>query len=167
MKGIIMKKNFAIPITSSNETPVKIVNTSNDFSFSLTWGYFGESSYDSSTGKLIKTNEATKPSDYITTLFLDCDQNKKIEKILTELDLTKYPALYDPKCMVEEPQTTLILSVHHGSIKHCVTCKNISSTYESEDIEGQTFLSACKQIIDFITLTYEWKALPNREFLYM
>ena len=32
-----------------------------DFSFSLIWGAYGTSSYDSRTGKLVKTTDATHP----------------------------------------------------------------------------------------------------------
>ena len=38
-----------------------------EFSFSLTWGTFGISSYDSATGKLVKTKDAPTPEAYITT----------------------------------------------------------------------------------------------------
>ena len=37
-----------------------------DFSFALTWGVYGISSYDSRTGKLVKTKDATNPRDYVT-----------------------------------------------------------------------------------------------------
>ena len=36
------------------------------FSFSLVWNCYGVSSYDSETGRLIKTTDATNPEDYIT-----------------------------------------------------------------------------------------------------
>ena len=36
------------------------------FSFSLVWDCYGVSSYDSETGRLIKTTDATNPEDYIT-----------------------------------------------------------------------------------------------------
>ncbi len=40
------------------------------FSFSLTWGCYGVSSYDSKIGVLLNTTDATRPDDYITTYFL-------------------------------------------------------------------------------------------------
>ena len=45
-----------------------------DYSFSLTWNTFGISSYDSKTGKLVKTKDAPNPEDYITTHFLTAEE---------------------------------------------------------------------------------------------
>ena len=41
-----------------------------DFYFKLVWGTYGESSYDSRTGKLIKTTNATRPEDYVANCIL-------------------------------------------------------------------------------------------------
>ena len=41
-----------------------------DFSFSLIWGVYGTSSYNSRTGKLVKTTDATHPEDYVTYMHL-------------------------------------------------------------------------------------------------
>ena len=37
-----------------------------DFVVALTWDCYGISSYDSQTGKLVKTTDATNPDDYVT-----------------------------------------------------------------------------------------------------
>ena len=47
-------------------TPLAPTNIPEDFSFSLVWNCYGISSYDSQTGKLVKTTDATNPKDYIT-----------------------------------------------------------------------------------------------------
>ena len=58
-----------------------------NLSFSLTWNTYGISSYDSATGKLVKTTDATNPEDYITTLQLDGTQLFAIWELLWELDI--------------------------------------------------------------------------------
>ncbi len=62
-----MKKTFSIllvlmlllPSAGCLGKPVKHFEVPADFSFSLTWGCYGISSYDSRTGKLVKTTDAT------------------------------------------------------------------------------------------------------------
>ena len=51
---------------------------SENFDFSLQWNTYGESSYDSSTGKLIKTNDATHPELYETELILYDSKKEEI-----------------------------------------------------------------------------------------
>ena len=51
---------------------------SNGFSFNLTWGCYGVSSYDSETGILVKTNDATNPEEYVTTYYLTEEEKKQI-----------------------------------------------------------------------------------------
>ena len=47
-----------------------------DFAFALTWNCYGVSSYDSQTGRLVKTTDATTPDDYVTYYQLT-DQDKE------------------------------------------------------------------------------------------
>jgi len=138
------------------------------FSFSLTWGCYGISSYDSETGKLVKTKDATNPEDYITTYYLTNDQKQKIYDLISDLDVTAYPDTYDPhpRGFASKPSMTLILSVKNGTVKKTITAEDIALTYESDDIEGQRFLSICKAISDILTETDEWKSLPEYEFFY-
>ena len=65
-----------------------------DFSFALTWGVFGISSYDSNTGKLIKTTDATNPDDYITNYQLTDTQKRYIYSWIYALDVYSYPDIY-------------------------------------------------------------------------
>ena len=62
-----------------------------DFSFSLTWGVYGISSYDSQTGKLVKTTDATNPEDYVTYYKLTKEDKEAIYNLLTSLDVNSYP----------------------------------------------------------------------------
>ena len=66
-----------------------------DYSFSLTWGVNGISSYDSSTGKLVKTSDATNPEEYETTYILTEAEQEEIREFLSDLDLNAYLLLYN------------------------------------------------------------------------
>lgn len=49
-----------------------------DFAFSIVWNTYGISSYDSATGRLVKTTDATNPDDYVTTLELSGEDMEEI-----------------------------------------------------------------------------------------
>jgi len=146
------------------------VNTDvpDNLSFSLTWNTYGISSYDSATGKLVKTTDATNPEDYITTLKLDGTQLFAIWELLWELDIETYPDEYDPQGgeLSSDPSMTLILTLRDGDKVKTVRAEDIALTYESNDPKGQKFLDTCKGIRDILTATEEWKALPEYEFFY-
>lgn len=139
-----------------------------EFSFSLTWNTYGISSYDSATGKLVKTTDATNPEDYVTTLQLDGTQLFEIWELLWELDIETYPDEYDPQGgeLSSEPSMTLILTLRDGDKVKTVRAEDIALSYESDDPKGQKFLDTCKGIRDILTATEEWKALPEYEFFY-
>lgn len=139
-----------------------------EFSFSLTWGCYGISSYDSATGKLVKTKDATHPEDYITTYQLSEEEFEQIYELIRGLDIESYPDEYNPhpNGLASEPPMTLILSVHMDEIDKTITAEDIAITYESKNIKGQRFLSVCKSIRDILIATDEWEALPEYEFFY-
>ena len=139
-----------------------------NLSFALTWNTYGISSYDSATGKLIKTTGATNPEDYITVLKLDETRLLEIWKLLCELDIETYPDEYCPhgKGLSSKPSMTLILTVRDGDKVKTVRAENIVSSYECDNPKGQKFLDTCKGIRDILIATEEWKALPECEFFY-
>lgn len=137
------------------------------FSFSLTWGCYGISSYDSATGRLVKTSDATHPEDYVTTYYLTDEQKQEIYNLITELNIEKYPDEYNPhKNAVSTPYMTLILSVKTDGIDKTVTCPETVLSYDANNRKGQKFLDVCKAIEEILTATDEWKALPEYEFFY-
>ena len=139
-----------------------------NLSFSLTWNTYGISSYDSATGKLVKTTDATNPEDYVTTLQLDGTQLFAIWELLWELDIETYPDEYNPhgNGLASKPSMTLILTIRDGDKVKTVRAENIALSYESNDPKGQKFLDTCKGIRDILTATEEWKTLPEYEFFY-
>lgn len=138
------------------------------FSFSLTWGCYGISSYDSASGKLVKTTDASVPEDYVTYCNLDTGDMKRIRELLLWLDVSDYPDNYDPQNngLASEPSMTLVLTVKTADTERTVKAENIALSYEADNPKGQRFLNVCKEIIDIITDTEEWKALPDYEFFY-
>ena len=139
-----------------------------DFSFSLTWGCYGISSYDSYTGKLVKTTDATHPEDYVTYYELSEEEKTQIYDYICALEPKNYPDNYDPQegQRLSEPSMTLILSVYSNGTEKTIKAQNIAIAYESEDKNGQMFLTTCKAIQTILTETEEWKALPEYEFFY-
>lgn len=144
-----------------NENPL------DDFSFELTWNCYGVSSYDSATGKLIKTTDSTHPDDYITYYHLTDEQKESIYRLIEDLDVNSYPNEYNPnKNAASSPPMTLILTVRTKNTVKTIKAENIALSYTSPNSKGQAFLDACKKIKDMLTSTDEWKALPDYEFLY-
>ena len=138
-----------------------------NYSFSLTWGTYGYSSYDSETGELIKSKDATNPKDYTTNLKLTEHQYSAIWKLIESLDIESYPDKYNPhKNGVSIPYMKLILSVKSDDIDKTVTVEETILSYDANNKKGQKFLDVCKGIEEILTETSEWKSLPEYEFLY-
>ena len=146
-----------------------------DYSFSLTWGVNGVSSYDSSTGKLVKTTDATNPEEYETTYILTEAEQEEILELLSDLDLNAYPEKYDPynapnsdQKVMTSPSQDIILVVNLGDeiveIKAMdIALSGAASGYNSD---AREFLKAVDRIKAILTTTDEWQALPEYEFLY-
>ncbi len=137
-----------------------------DFSFALTWNVFGVSSYDSQTGKLVKTTDATNPDDYVTYYELTDLDKEYIYSMIVALDVNSYPDVYDPQNGCSKPSATLILTVRLNGTAKTVESKNISLSFFSDDERGQLFLDTCEAISNVLESTDEWKALPEYEVLY-
>ena len=135
------------------------------FSFSLTWNVNGISSYDSESGKLVKTTDATHPSDYICKCILSPENLTKICSLIRNLNIESYDDVYDPGCY-SEPSQDLILRVSGRGIDKTVKAENTSVIFSSQDEKGDLFMKTCEQISEIIVSTDEWKSLPEYEFFY-
>lgn len=138
-----------------------------DFQFSLTWGTFGISSYDSETGRLVKTDDVKNVEDFTTTYFLTPRERLTAYTSVERLNMWSYPNKYNPTEGVgSSPNQTLILGIKLGS--------NSYKTIEARDVayddatseQGQRFLDTCYTIADILENTEEWKALPDYPYLY-
>ena len=151
--------NTQEPIGNSSVVP-------KDFTFALTWNCYGVSSYDSQTGKLVKTTDATNPDDYMTYYQLTDQDKEYIYNLIATLDISAYPEIYDPQNGMSKPPMTLILTVYCNGMQKTIKAENIALSFTSEDEKGQAFLSVCEAISNRLTTTEEWKALPDYEKLY-
>jgi len=143
-------------------------NMPEDFEFSLTWGCYGISSYDSKTGMLVKATDATHPTDYVACYELSEVEKQQIYEIIRTLNPEDYPDVYDPQegeCM-SEPSMTLVLTVKSNGTEKAISAKDIAYAFTAKNKKGQAFLTACDRIKTLLIETEEWKALPDYEFKY-
>ena len=132
-----------------------------DFSFALTWGVYGISSYDSETGKMVKTSDTTNPEDYTTYCQLSDEDMEYIYNLIVALDVNSYPEEYDPQAGFSQPWRTLILTVRVDDEEHTIKAEYVSDMMFSEDEKGQLFLDTCEAISNRLELTRAWMRLPN------
>lgn len=138
-----------------------------DFSFSLTWGAESTNSYDSTTGKMVKTFTGSETEDYTTYYELTTEQKELIYSHIKQLDLNSYPDIYDPheNGKKSKPPMTLILTVRKGEKEKTIKAEKIAYVYEAENEKGQKFLSTCKAIHEILETTNEWQSLPDHPAL--
>ena len=140
---------------------------SGDFSFSLTWNVDGISSYDSITGKLVKTKDTSEPELYMATHYLTEDEKTQILDILLGLDVLFYPNIYNPTAgLGSNPSQDLILSVQSGDIIKTITAKGIALSTDATNERGQKYINACEAISKILMETEEWKSLPDYPYIY-
>ncbi len=139
-----------------------------EFDFSLSWGINGISSYDSKTGRLVKTDDVVDKENYETTHILTPQEKLQIFKIVQELNVYSYPDEYNPtEGKGSSPDETLILSVNFGEddLPKTITARNVALD-DATDWDGQRFMDACDAIENILENTEEWKALPDYPYLY-
>ena len=144
-----------------------------EFSFSLTWGVYGHSSYDSQTGKLVKTTDATCPEDYVTTMFFTENELFEIYMMLSLIDIESYPDSYDPfnapdaeQIVMSEPSQTIVLNVNIGTSQKEIRCTNIALSSNGYNDKADDFVDTYQRIIDMITAKEECCSLPEYDFFY-
>ena len=147
-----------------------------DFAFSIVWGCYGISSYDSKTGELVKTKDATDVRKYFCNVQLTEDQMKEVYRILlSDIDLFKYPDSYDPFNapdaeikVASEPNQTIIISVTTNGRTKTVRCDEIAfgSLNNCYSEEAREFMNAVNEVVGLLTSLPEWAAFPEYEFFY-
>ena len=145
----------------------KVEEMPKDFSFRLTWNCYGVSSYDSATGKLVKTTDATNPEDYVTYYYLTDEEKQEIYELIEKLHVDKYPDTYNPHDnLMSSPSWTIILTVCENGEEKTIEARDIAMEKHADNIKGQRFLDTCLGIRDILVETDEWEALPDYEVLY-
>ena len=167
MKKIVLALGLCVVMFLSACVQEKVEKEPEEFSFKLTWNTYGVSSYDSETGKLVKTSDATHPEDYITSYFLTEEEMDEVYELIMDLDMESYPKEYDPfKGEMSEPSQTLILEVCLDGEEMIIEAKDISLSANAGNKKGQRFLDTCETISRMLMDSEEWESLPEYEFLY-
>ncbi len=147
-----------------------------DFSFSIVWDCYGISSYDSATGKLVKTKDTKNPAKFTKYVMMSDDELKTVYRYLfREIDLSDYPDVYDPfnapgaeLIYTSSPTQTVVISATANGTSKTVTCEGIS--FGSPDScfseEARQFMLAKEKIVAMITSFPEWAAFPDYEVFY-
>ena len=138
------------------------------FTFSLTWGVGYDSSYDSKTGTLIKTDKVINrsPEEYVTTF--EYPNIKSLYEKVKMFSLYQYPSTYDPYegvTISTNPKTNYKLTIDDKTIE-AKNCPIIEGYPEGLSWSGREFLELVFEIRDTIQNSDEWKALPDYEVLY-
>lgn len=162
----IRYENIDVFVNANSSLNNNQISVPDDFSFALTWGVFGISSYDSHTGKLVKTTDATNPDDYVTYCQLTDEDMELIYNLIVALDVYSYPDVYELQTPPSDPDATLILTVRVDDEEKTIKAEHVSLFFVSEDEKEQLFFDTCNAISDLLKATDKWKSLPDYENFY-
>ena len=147
-----------------------------DFAFSIVWNCYGISSYDSRTGKLVKTTDASDVRKYTSYVKMSDNELKLVYKYLCkDIDLKNYPAEYDPfnapdavQRKTSMPDQTIVVAVTAGGETRSVKCEKImfGTMDDCYCPEARSFMQAVKDTVALITSFPEWEAFPEYEVFY-
>ena len=161
---VLLSAVLALGILAGCGGESKPMGVPEDFSFAIAWNPYGDSTYDSATGVLIKQLVADPVADYTTELKLSGAQLKEIWEILSALDLDGYPDMLQPR-NPSNPGPWLILTVRQGEKERSVYCLDLGA-YRSSGEAGRTYAEAGEKIVEILTATKEWQALPDYQEMY-
>lgn len=132
-----------------------------DFSFSFTWGVFGDYSYDSTTGNLTKRYTMPDYKPGTVTCNLTMQEKVQIYKIIQELDMDSYPDEYNPtEGLGSDPYQSLILSVKVDAWEKTITAKQVAFGNATSE-KGRKFMDECNAIRAILENTEAWKSMPE------
>ena len=168
-KSLLFLPILAVALTSCDlakpyDTPYE------EFSFYLNWGVQHDSSYDSKTGKVVKTNKVIerKPEEYITTYHLP--NLEEVYNKVKKMNPYSYPDDFDPFAskhhIASNPNMFYKLVVDDKTIE--VSEFPIGGSKEELNLsaKGKKFFEVVNLVIDTLQASEEWKALPDYEFYY-
>ena len=168
-KSLLFLALTAIALTSCDS--VKPYDTPyEEFSFGLDWGVQLDSSYDSKTGKVVKTNKVIerKPEEYITTYQLP--NLEEIYNKVKKMNPYSYARDFDPfksKYHIQSiPSTNYYLVIDDKIIEVKDFPIGVGADDKSLSSKGKKFIELVYLIIDTVQASDEWKALPDYEVLY-
>ena len=154
---------------SSNNDVSSFSVTQEDFYFILTWGVQKDSSYDSRTGTLIKTKyvRERQPEEYIATY--QYPNINEIYEMAKSINVYSYADDYYPyegSSMATNPSVDYVFEINNKIITS-EDCPIISTIPDSVTKRGKQYLTLLFTIMNALTNSEEWKAMPDPEILYM
>ena len=146
---------------------------SDEFSFSLTFGIGGESSYDSKSGRLVKTTNAKNPSKFVTEYYMSEENFDTVLNMIWAMDISAYPNEYDPinppdakEKLMSEPHDKIIFTYRAGEYEKNIICEEVALGAGGYDEMARAFLELCDYIERIIINSDEWKDLPDYEVMH-
>ena len=154
---------------SSNNDVSSFSVTQEDFYFVLTWGVQKDSSYDSRTGTLIKTKyvRERQPEEYIATY--QYPNINEIYEMAKSINVYSYADDYYPyegSSMATNPSVDYVFEINNKTITS-EDCPMMSTIPDSVTKRGKQYLTLLFTIMNTLTNSEEWKAMPDSEILYM
>ena len=137
------------------------ISAPDDFSFSLRWDWNGNSYYESESGKLIKAQFISHPEEYTTEYKMTEEQLNEIYRLVLEMDPKAYPDEYNPIKGASKPSRDIVLIVSYNGSTKKISCRDISLENEPVDKAAEKFMAVHDKIVEILTSTDEWKALPE------
>lgn len=138
-----------------------------NFSFSITWGVGGNSTYDSKTGKLIKSADATDVSKYSTTYKMSKEELNYVYNLILDLNLEQYDTELNKSGEIQSiPPQKLCLTVNADDFSKTIKFTDADWNTTTNDTPETQFLITIKKISEILTNSNEWKELPDYEFYY-
>ena len=144
-----------------------------------------QSSFDSGTGILIKTTNASDPDKFKTKLNLSREEMAELSELAGALDLSAVPdapETYEPYITkgvgwaLAKPANVLELTLRTEQGEKTILCvgaldlllwdEDTGELYEPVDENGAAFVTLVRRILVMIQSSKEWKALPEYEVLY-
>ena len=131
-----------------------------DFTLYVQWGTFGDSSYSSETGKLVKDFDID--GKYSTTYVMPKEDLKEAYSIIRKLGIDKFPKEFSQKELQgSSPYCIFTIKATINGETYSVTAKQVSGYDGGRSIRTIRFLNAVESIVTIITSSDEWKSIPE------
>ena len=166
---VISVLSFSLSSCNSSNNDVSSFSvTQEDFYFVLTWGVQKDSSYDSRSGTLIKTKyvRERQPEEYIATY--QYPNINEIYEMAKSINVYSYEDNYYPyegSSMATNPSVDYVFEINNKTITS-EDCPMMSGIPDSVTKRGKQYLTLLFTIMNTLTNSEEWKAMPDPEILY-
>ena len=169
IKCLLIPITLVMLISSCSSAVPSFSVAQEDFYFVINWGVELDSSYDSRTGTLIKTKyvRERQPEEYIATYqYPNMDEIYEIAKSINVYSYADDYYPYEGSSIRTTPSTDYVFEINDKIItsRDCPSLREVPNDVTKR---GKQYLSLILTIIDTLTNSEEWKAMPYPEILYM